>query len=122
MSHQELRNIDAPVDELVYHPVNAIVAQIIDQLRSEVGDKYPPFGQDDASIEEALVPSTPPYVASTVHGNYLIIISLVQKMMLGMEAIEVYLNTNNNENRLGCQSDIVVDIKESIGTPSVEDV
>ena len=35
-AHQEVRDTDAAVDEINFHSVNAIVSQIIDQLRSEI--------------------------------------------------------------------------------------
>ena len=37
-AHQELRDTDATVDELGFHSANALVAQIVEQLR----DKVPP--------------------------------------------------------------------------------
>ena len=35
-AHQELRNTDVTVDKLGFHIANAIVAQIVEQLREEV--------------------------------------------------------------------------------------
>ena len=57
-AHQELRETDATVDELGYHSANAIVEQIVDQLRQEHDTSNPPENNIVPTIEDA--PTPPP--------------------------------------------------------------
>merc|ERR1719148_486318 len=41
-AHQELRDTDASVDELGFHSANAIVEQIVQQLRTGIPNDVPP--------------------------------------------------------------------------------
>ena len=42
-AHQELQDTDASVNELRFHSVNAIIEQIVQQLRKEVPNDTPPI-------------------------------------------------------------------------------
>ena len=42
-AHQDLRDTNASVDELGYHSANAIVEQIVQQLRENISHDKPPL-------------------------------------------------------------------------------
>ena len=62
-AHQELRNIDVTVGKLGFHSANAMLSQIVDQLRSEISKEIDCMAH--LSNQSPTSPS-PPHVNSLV--------------------------------------------------------
>ena len=85
IAHQELRDTDASVGELSFSSANAIVAQIVKQLRAEVPTKI--------EVEPHVVTTTPSPLSDNLPTANAIctsdpaIASLVASMMVSMETM-----------------------------------
>ena len=98
--HQELRDTDVTVDKLGFSSANAIIAQIVDQLRAEV--------LLESELEPQIITTTPSSpsenlpTANTVHSTSdSAIISLMASMMASMEEMRAQVNELYEKKRDG---------------------
>ena len=108
--HQELCNTDATVDELGFHSENAIVGQIIEQLRDKVptdnanpspdSQPAPPLGYPP---ESSLPPSNPSNTGIDIANSIQIIdpamVTLMATLMANMEATRLRIEGNKSGQR-----------------------
>ena len=109
-AHQELQDTDASVDELGFHSTNAIVDQIVQQLREDIPHDVPPLLQrneipiTDTHQQSTRPPSTPPpiqqSVASTMQTD-LSMATLTTTIMANMEAMRLRIKEHKNNGRFG---------------------
>ena len=95
-SHQELRDIDVTVDELGFSSANAIVAQIVDQLRAELSIEM--------EAEPHIVTTTPSPLSDNLPTANAVqttsdrtIASLMVSMMASMETMRARLEESDAE-------------------------
>jgi len=108
--HQALKDTDASVDELGFHSANAIVEQIVQQLRHEMPNDVPPLHQrNDAIIVQPLpnekndnhLPSQPTQqgVANTTQSEQNMA-TLMSTMIANMEAMRLRIEDNDATNNM----------------------
>ena len=106
-AHQDLRNKETIVDELVFYSSNAIVTQLVEQLRDKIPaleDSPPP--QLPAPLASDNLPTVMPGLANVIQQADPSIATLIQTMMTSIEAMRLRIdgNKNNvfNEHGRGC--------------------
>ena len=107
-AHQELRDKDTTFDALVFDSANAIVTQIVVQLRDEIlAPEDPPPHQPPHPPAPENLPKVIPGVANAIQQADSAIRMLMQTTMASMEAMRLMIkgNENNMFNRYGRDRD-----------------